>query len=175
MSADIDNGPKVFYVQELFGIFKANCGGCHVENSLGGFHVQSDAEFPTKVTQKVLDRIYADDDTKRMPPGSKPIASRPEGDPVLKLAALIRLWLAQGSPSDSFTLPREESDAGAHSPYVLSIESGNGLTNASTHTSPGCRRCRPGKARSRKGSACPSRSIKPISSRSIPKSSRDTG
>jgi len=129
MSADVQSGPQVFYVQELFGLFKANCGGCHVENRLGTFQVKSAAEFPTLVTQKVVDRIFSDDDAKRMPPGSKPIAVRPAGDPVIKMGQLIRLWLDQDSPSDSFTVPREESDAGALSRYVMSPEAGNGLTN----------------------------------------------
>jgi hypothetical protein len=118
-TAERGGGPTTMFTRDLFGLFRSHCGACHVESSLGGFHVTSQT-FATAVGDAVLARVTSDDPATVMPPptaGGKPYSSRAPGDPVVELVHLLQTWIAQGRPDDVFTIA---GAAGGASPYVLS-------------------------------------------------------
>ncbi len=117
------------FVGDIYNLFTSTCGGCHVEGSLGGFHVSAD-DFAAKVDQRVRDRILATDPARTMPPasaGGKLASERAAGDPVLELASLIGTWINAGKPAHAFSLAPDSS--GAHASHGLSPELGSSLTN----------------------------------------------
>jgi mono/diheme cytochrome c family protein len=116
----------LYYTQDLFGLFSASCGGCHVEQGLGGFRVDR-GNFRTKFDAAVLDVIRHPVDY--MPPGNKPFSARGPGDPVVELVRLAELWLSQGAPGDRFILPAE---LGGQSPYFMPLDLATNLTNIGT-------------------------------------------
>jgi mono/diheme cytochrome c family protein len=92
------------FTRDLFSLFRSHCGGCHVDQGLGGLQV-SLQNFPATVSTGVLARIRSDDPLEYMPPsasGGKPFGERADGDPVVELARLIEAWLRAGSPDDVF-------------------------------------------------------------------------
>jgi mono/diheme cytochrome c family protein len=114
---------------DLYNLFKAVCGGCHVESNLGSFVVTS-ATFPTLVNQSVLDIITSDNPAVYMPPatgGGIPFSQRAPDDVVRQLATLLGEWIAAGSPSGSFPLPTQASAANAG--YAVSPAMSTQLTN----------------------------------------------
>jgi mono/diheme cytochrome c family protein len=122
----------VMYTEDLFNIFKADCGGCHVEASLGSFHVTAKT-FTAVVDHKALDAIRTDDPAKYMPPqggGGKPYSQRASGDPIFLLSDLLEKWIAQGRPDTVFSLGGSAGDdnqpAGM---YLVSPDVGLGMTN----------------------------------------------
>jgi len=131
MSTQVDsNKPATFFTEDLFNAFKSNCGGCHVESSLGNFHVSSQ-NFTTTVDKTVLDIIQSNDPAKYMPPagaGGMPFSNRSPTDPIVQLVGLLQQWIAQGRPDELFTI-----DTGAAQPttasYMLSPQVGMGMTN----------------------------------------------
>jgi mono/diheme cytochrome c family protein len=130
MARGLKAGASGVFVTDLFGLFQSNCGGCHVDNSLGGFHV-SLATFPSVVTSKALERISSDEPDFYMPPegsGGKPFSERGPGDPIYEFAGLLEAWLAAGKP----TVFYPESGGGAGSDpnrYLLSERVGTQMTN----------------------------------------------
>lgn len=120
LSADrTGGGPTTMFTRDLFGLFRSHCGACHVESSLGGFHVTAQT-FPTMIGDSVLARIKSDDAAAFMPPvaaGGKAYSARAPGDPVVELVRLLETWIAQGRPGDVFTVA---GTAGGTSPYVMS-------------------------------------------------------
>ncbi len=122
-------GPAGVFTADLFGLFQSNCGACHVDNSLGGFHV-SLATFPTAVTAKALDRIRSDDPKVFMPPSGREAFSKlPPGSPLLELANLLEAWLAAGRPKDVFYPSGASSVVADPNRYLLSETVGMGMTN----------------------------------------------
>ncbi|HVZ71343.1 MAG TPA: hypothetical protein VHJ20_03125 [Polyangia bacterium] len=124
-----------YFTSDLFNLFKASCGSCHVESSLGNppFNV-SLSNFKTKVDQSVLDVIKSDNDATYMPPMaaggipfSQRVAQRGDADPVVHLATMLELWIQAGSPADSFELPSDMTQTSAG--YALSPDLGNELSN----------------------------------------------
>ncbi len=125
-------GPQtnIELTSDLYGLFKSVCGGCHVEQPLGGFSV-TQTTFPMLMTEAVYDnQIHTDDPAQFMPPlagGGIPFSQRPPSDAVVQLAAQLRLWLDQGSSPSSFTLP---TPAGAATMgYAMSPALGAQMTN----------------------------------------------
>jgi mono/diheme cytochrome c family protein len=124
------NAPTTMFTRDLFGLFKSHCGACHVEASLGGFHVTSQT-FAMVVGDNVLARIRSDDSGFFMPPpaaGGMPFSSRPPTDPVVQLVGLLQTWIDQGRPKDLFTVSTPGGGQGA-SPYLMSDFSIDHLTN----------------------------------------------
>jgi mono/diheme cytochrome c family protein len=129
-SSRAGSGSKTVFVNDLFGLFKSSCGGCHVDASLGGFQV-GPLDFADKVDKKVIDRILSTDPTKTMPPleaGGKLAAQRSGADPILELAALVQKWLDAGRPRDVFTVS-EDPGAGGVSPYLMTKHVAKTMTN----------------------------------------------
>ncbi|HEY4184380.1 MAG TPA: hypothetical protein VGP07_04890 [Polyangia bacterium] len=130
MSAQVASSTTTVYTENLINLFKANCGGCHVENSLGNFHV-TPPTFSQVVDQSVIDRITSDDPAVYMPPagvpGSGPYSQRAASDPMVVLTNLLTQWLAQGRPDELFTVP--SVDSGTSNSYMLSPQVGMSLTN----------------------------------------------
>jgi len=132
MSATPETQSKPIFVRDLFNSFQSHCGGCHVDTSLGGFDDQrvNFQNFPQLVDQEAVDVIKSDDPEVFMPKpvgGGKPWSERKNDDPVRELARLLEAWIAAGSPTDLFFLKPEKG--AADSPYLLSKEQGNALTN----------------------------------------------
>ncbi len=122
-------GPTTMFTRDLFGLFRSHCGACHVEASLGGFHVTSQT-FAMVVGENVLMRIKSDTSTFFMPPpaaGGMPFSTRAPTDPVVQLVGLLEAWIAQGRPKDVFTVAGP--GGGGASPYVLSDWTIDHLTN----------------------------------------------
>src|SRR3569833_4762346 len=68
MSAEASgNSTTTVYTENLINLFRANCGGCHVESSLGNFHV-TPQPFGTVIDQAVIDRLTSDAPSLYMPP-----------------------------------------------------------------------------------------------------------
>jgi mono/diheme cytochrome c family protein len=130
--------PSLLFVRDLFDRFKQNCGGCHVDDKYGGFHVgqttfvedmkTEDARMESDGTPHgSLARIYSMDPDKIMPPDSKPVADRdPAADPTLLLGASLKAWYDQGTPKDFYTPP--EAASGGQT-YKMAEAVGMGLTN----------------------------------------------
>jgi mono/diheme cytochrome c family protein len=119
-----------YFTANLFNLFKASCGGCHVEQPLGNFSVSA-GTFATKVDQHTLDVILSDKPEVFMPPkagGGVPYSERTSSDAIVQLAELLRLWINQGRPADSFNLPAPDGSGSAPG-YTLSPDLGGALTN----------------------------------------------
>ena len=128
-SSSAPKATRPFFVNDLFSLFRANCGGCHVEGSSGGFHV-GPLDFSEKVDKLTIDRILSVNAPLTMPPlaaGGKLASQRTPGDPVLELAALLQLWIDAGRPRDVFDI--KNAPGNAVNPFVLSTEAGDNLTN----------------------------------------------
>ncbi len=123
------SGARTVSTEDLFGLFKANCGGCHVDASLGNFHVTSKT-FSQVNGADVLAAIRTDDPAKYMPPqgaGGKPFSMRAPTDSISELARLLEYWVAQGRPDLQFTIPSQRTE-GVES-FLLSPDVGNALTD----------------------------------------------
>ena len=117
------------FTSDLFGVFASNCGGCHVDNSLGGFHVTA-GTFATTVTEKALARITSDDPKFFMPPSNRePFSKLGATDPLVELARLLKAWLAAGRPESVFYPATAGDGAGDAERYLLSEEVGTHMTN----------------------------------------------
>jgi len=131
MSAEAGgNSTTTVYTENLINLFKANCGGCHFESSLGNFHV-TPATFGTVVDKSVIDRITSDDPSLYMPPvgtpGSGAYSQRQPSDPMVVLANLLTQWVAEGRPDELFTVA--SMDPGDTRSFLLSPQVGMNLTN----------------------------------------------
>ena len=124
-----------YFTSDLFGLFKSNCGGCHVETNLGTFQVSS-TNFAQKVTQMVVDTIKSPDPAVFMPPsnsGGVDFSTRAPTDPIVQLVSLLQAWIDQGSPSDAFTLaPTGGTDATMMANYTVTTDLSGQLTNIGT-------------------------------------------
>jgi mono/diheme cytochrome c family protein len=129
---------QVYFTETLYGLFHTVCGGCHGEQSgLGGFSVSFN-DFTDKVTPDVLAQIESDND--RLPktympppggPGAMPWSQRLKDSPndaVAQLGNLLEIWLAQGSPASSFTLPTMD-DQTTSATYTMTSDLAAQLTN----------------------------------------------
>jgi mono/diheme cytochrome c family protein/cytochrome c5 len=128
--------PPTYFTEDLFGLFSSTCGACHVESTLGAFSV-SESDFPTQVTQKVVDIIKSNDPAVYMPPaggGGMPYSQRSSTDAVVQLVTLLQIWIDQGRPSDVFNLPAPSGGmaAGSGAPYAISSALGAQMTNIGT-------------------------------------------
>jgi len=123
-------GAATVFTEDLFNLFKSNCGGCHVETSLGNFHVTSQT-FATTVDQTVLKLVMSDDPAKYMPPagaGGMPFSARAPSDPIAQLASLLTQWIAQGRPDELFTVTSSSTSPPSDG-FMLSPQVGSALTN----------------------------------------------
>jgi mono/diheme cytochrome c family protein len=125
----------VVFAQDVFGLFKANCGGCHIEQGLGGFHpansVAGFADATQDRQQKIYDRLHSDDPNFVMPPtyaGGKPWSQRSGTDPIIELWGKLDQWFKAGSPLDFFYV-KADSAAVSQSPFLLSEDVASNLTN----------------------------------------------
>jgi mono/diheme cytochrome c family protein len=122
-----------YFTADLFALFKSVCGGCHVESNLGGFQVTA-TTFPTLVDQSIYEVVTSDDPATFMPPptyGGIPFHSRPASDAQVQLANLLQIWLAAGSPAQSFDLPADPNSAPAAG-YVVTTTMSSEITNLGT-------------------------------------------
>jgi mono/diheme cytochrome c family protein len=134
MSDQVGQVDKPIFTRDVFGQFQTYCGGCHVDAALGGFEDQkvNFDNFPELVTREALELMQSDDLDIVMPKpvaGGKAWSERPEGDPIRSFAALLEEWLDAGSPPDVFFRVPETDDEAELSPYLMSPEEGEGLTN----------------------------------------------
>ncbi len=130
--------PK-YFTADLYNLFKAVCGGCHVDSSLGNFQVTS-GSFKSQLnamfavgakSYSVYEIITSNDTAVFMPPAAAngvPFNKRAPTDAVVELANLLKLWLDQGSPSDAFNLPAQPASATSVGYKVSKTLSGQ-LTN----------------------------------------------
>jgi mono/diheme cytochrome c family protein len=128
------SGGGVYFTSDLFDLFRSVCGGCHVAANYGGYNVTLN-NFSEQVTQQILDaRIKSDDPAMYMPPAGsltgKPYSQRDPTDPVVQLADLLAIWIAQGSSPSSFDLPGGGGESGG--PYRLPAAVGAQQTNIGT-------------------------------------------
>ena len=103
MAGPAVGGPRVVQVSQLYDQFYGLCGRCHVDTANGNQQTSA-ASFSTTVDATWLAAIKSDDAKKAMPPDGKTYSSRPDGDPVRQLVALLEPWLAQGRPNGMFTV-----------------------------------------------------------------------
>jgi mono/diheme cytochrome c family protein len=133
VSADAKPSDKPVFTSDLFSLFQSNCGGCHVEATLGGFDGQKVTlqNFSTLVDQMAVDAIRSNDPAGVMPPlgsdAGKLAKDRATNDPILGLASVLEEWIQAGRPSDVF-YEKAQAVNGA-SPYLMSPELGAALTN----------------------------------------------
>ncbi len=120
------------FVNDLYGLFKSYCGGCHVEQGLGNFKVTSLTFSKDVDAAKVLASVKSDDPTKFMPPLAalgKAFSQRKPGDPILELLGKFEQWFAQGKPAEVFYVPTEVQTG---SRYVLGEKRSTTQTNMGT-------------------------------------------
>jgi mono/diheme cytochrome c family protein len=127
--------PNIYRTSDLFSLFETECGGCHVDNTDGGFQVSA-SSFSTVVSGTMGAMVYGlitsndtsgNPATSVMPPYGVAYDSRASSDAVVQLATLLNLWLMQGSPATDFTLPTQAS--GSSTGYAMSASLGAQLTN----------------------------------------------
>ncbi|MES1207639.1 MAG: hypothetical protein ABUS79_17010, partial [Pseudomonadota bacterium] len=111
---------------DLFTLFKAVCGSCHVESVRGNFSVTS-ATFSSLVDQTVLDQIKSDNLTISMPPDGIRWSDRAASDSVVQLANQLTEWINQNRPVGSFML--SDQSVATNVGYVMSPALGAQLTN----------------------------------------------
>ena len=119
-----------FYTEDLFNLFKSNCGGCHVDTNLGNFHVTA-STFATVVDQTVMAVIKTDDAAKYMPPagaGGQPFSGRSTTDPIVVMYGLLQQWMAQGRPTELFQVMNDSTQAPFEG-FMLTPQIGDALTN----------------------------------------------
>lgn len=102
-ATSIKLGPQTFKTIDLFRRVDTLCGQCHVTTGNGGRQV-NESTFATTFDATWLASIKSEDPAKAMPPERKAYSTRPDGDSVRQLVALLEPWLAQGRPIDMFTL-----------------------------------------------------------------------
>ncbi|HEY6477649.1 MAG TPA: hypothetical protein VI456_13795 [Polyangia bacterium] len=128
-----------YFTADLFNLFKAVCGSCHVDSNLGGFVVTA-SSFATVVPpygylgQSVYQIMTSDDPTVFMPPptyGGVPFTKRQPDDAQVQLANLMNQWLIQGAPASSFNLSADPS-ASATTGYAVSAAMSSQITNIGT-------------------------------------------
>jgi mono/diheme cytochrome c family protein len=122
-----------YFTADLYTLFKSVCGGCHVESNLGGFQV-TQATFPTLVDQSIYEVITSDDPAVFMPPptyGGIPFHQRPSSDAQVELANLLQIWLAAGSPTQSFALP-DDPNAAPSVGFAVTSTMSSQITNLGT-------------------------------------------
>jgi mono/diheme cytochrome c family protein len=136
VSADLAATDQPIFTEDLFRQFKTNCGGCHVDNKLGGFQVASKDLFvqATQPRQALLQmRLHSDDPSFYMPPagtpGAKPWSQRAPGDSIVQFADLLDLWFAAGSPVDVFYVKSDAASMSTANPYALSQDDADRLSN----------------------------------------------
>lgn len=140
VSPDAAGGDKMpIFTEDLFRQFKTNCGGCHVDNKLGGFQVPNKdvfAEVTMTRQDKIHERLHSDDPAVYMPPagtpGAKPHSERAPEDPVYQLGEQFDWWFDAGSPPDVFYPPTDDQSMdmmSTVSPYTLTQELADSLTN----------------------------------------------
>jgi mono/diheme cytochrome c family protein len=128
-----------YFTSDLFNRFNSICGGCHVDGALGGFSVNM-SNFPAVVTAQVVGQITGanvDAAHPYMPPASAgypPYSTRAADDPVVELVNLLNQWIAQGSPTGSFTI---QATSTGQAGYAITPSMGSDMTNLGT--------CVPGK------------------------------
>ena len=128
VSAENTSTDSVMFTSDLFGLFKTTCGRCHVENTLK-FHTSPNT-FPQDIDDEVLGILTSDDPNVFMPPpgsGGKQFSERPPGDPVRRLAELLRIWIDQGKPVSTFLVPAGQGGGG--NPYRIPIDTAAAFTN----------------------------------------------
>ncbi len=126
MSDDAVAPEQEIFVSALVDEFKAECGACHYEASLGGFNFNK-SNFFLKVGQEAVDRMKSNDPAKMMPPGNSggiPWSER-KGDSITQLVGKLEQWIAAGRPADVYFVKNDTSNK----PYQFTGELGNGLTN----------------------------------------------
>jgi mono/diheme cytochrome c family protein len=123
-----------YFTDDLFKLWKADCGSCHADSNLGGFQV-SRGSFATKVDESVYEIITSNNPDVVMPPVASGgmtfdvrVATNGPTDPIVRLAALLRQWLDQGSSDDAFLLSAE-SDVPATQGYAMTPTLAAQLTN----------------------------------------------
>jgi len=151
MSTSVQPQANLVLVSDIFNRFNAVCGPCHTaaaDFGQGGFQIVTDSDFPSLMTAAVIAHVTnsvcpnlpnSTNPHDPMPPCSSPTGgtymARSEGDPVKQFAELVTQWLDAGSPRNSFTPPStstpaaDAGDAGTPSPFVLSPQNGNAMTN----------------------------------------------
>jgi mono/diheme cytochrome c family protein len=139
------------FVDDLYQQFKSNCGGCHIDGALGGFHVNGSVDFRDKAGSDVLEAIRSNTQTCEkdaqgnkvdptcfafMPPAEsngKPWSEREKSksDAVRDLSTLIEVWLDSATPPplDVFTLP---ADKGGKTAYAIDEAFATSFTNMGT-------------------------------------------
>ncbi len=125
-------GVEIVHTSDLFARFRSVCGGCHVEQALGGRHIADETEFIAMFSDSVwLDRIKTDDPTKYMPPPptGRPFSTRQAGDPVFDLVAYLEPWLAAGRPSGTFTVASIATKSSGMADYSFTTTMGAAMTN----------------------------------------------
>jgi mono/diheme cytochrome c family protein len=135
-STDVRPSDRAIFTSDLFGMFKSNCGGCHVDTNLGAFQVKDANSFAGATRsrqQKIHDRMHSDDPALYMPAAGAPNAmswsKRGANDPVVELSNLLDGWFAAGSPQDLFYVKNDAAGTMSTSPYLLSPEIASKLTN----------------------------------------------
>ncbi len=87
--------------------------------------------FPTLLTQAVLDDLKTDDPEKitchRPSRGGVPWSERAAPDAILDLVGLLESWIAAGSPSDLFFV--EPETGSVEERYLMTPDQGANLTN----------------------------------------------
>lgn len=139
------------FVEDLYGQFKSHCGGCHVDGSLGGFHISGTVEFRDKFDSKALAAIRSntqacdkDDDGIKLDPNcfafmpppesnGKPWSEREtaKSDAVRDFATLAEVWMQSATPPplDVFILP---ADKGGKTAYAIDSQFALTFTNLGT-------------------------------------------
>ena len=129
----------IYFTADLYGLFKSVCGSCHVDSNFGGF-VVTPSSFATVVPSfsylgnSVYKILTSDDPALYMPPmsyGGIPYSQRQPDDAQVQLANLMKQWLDQMAPPDSFTLATDPN-ASTTTGYAVSPTMSSQITNIGT-------------------------------------------
>jgi mono/diheme cytochrome c family protein len=117
-----------YFTNDLFGLFYSMCGSCHVDQPLGNFQITK-SSFTQLPAATVIPRMETDDTNNYvMPPYGVPFSARGPNDPVVQLDQLLKIWIAQGKPSGTFTLS-PAGGGGASGDYAVTPTLSTELTN----------------------------------------------
>jgi hypothetical protein len=136
-AGNADAGTVAIYLTDtlFYTNFSSACGGCHVSDSRGNWHVTR-ATFAQMVTQPILaQRIKSDDPSMMMPPPPPlgtgiPFSQRDPGtDPIYQLASLLQDWIKIGSDDNQFPLTSQPDTGDATMDFAVTPQLGAQLTN----------------------------------------------
>ncbi|MBC8133442.1 MAG: hypothetical protein H7X95_10720, partial [Deltaproteobacteria bacterium] len=124
-------GQQVVHTADLFQRFRAACGACHVDQSLGNRRIANEQAFVATFDNTWLERIKTDDLVKVMPPPptGKAWSMRQAGDSIFDLVTYLEAWMGAGRPAGVFPVGSTGPSSVSSADYSFTPDVAAALSN----------------------------------------------